>query len=115
MGPELQYTSEKRTDPIELRIYRGADGAFNLYEDDGKSYGYEQGDFATITFTWKDMSQTLTIGSSMGSFPAMLRERNFNIVLVEKEHGVGEKPVRNADRVVHYNGDTVSVSFKGGK
>ncbi len=33
MGPFLQYSSEKPADPIELRIYRGADGKFTLYED----------------------------------------------------------------------------------
>ena len=112
MGPELQYTSEKPADPIELRIYRGADGAFTLYEDDGESYAYEKGEYATIAFTWNDATQTLSIGARTGSFPGMLRERTFNIVLVGKEHGVGEKPVANADRVVHYIGEAVSVNFK---
>ena len=115
MGPELQYTSEKPADPMELRIYRGADGKFTLYEDDGESYGYEKGEHATIPFTWKDASQTLSIGTHAGSFPGMLGERTFNIVLVGKEHGVGEKPVANADRVVRYNGHAVSVDFKGAK
>ena len=35
MGPYLQYTAEKPADPIELRVYRGANGAFTLYEDEG--------------------------------------------------------------------------------
>ena len=56
MGPELQYTSEKPADPIELRIYRGADGQFTLYEDDGESYGYEKGEYAVIPITWNDAS-----------------------------------------------------------
>ena len=113
MGPELQYTSEKPADPIELRIYRGADGEFMLYEDDGESYGYEKDEHAGIPFTWVDASQTLTIGARVGSFPGMLRERTFNIVLVRKEHGVGEQTVAIADRVVHYSGGAISVSFKG--
>ena len=96
MGPELQYTSEKPADPIELRIYRGADGAFTLYEDDGESYAYEKGAFATIAVAWNEATQTLSIGARKGSFPGMLRERTFNIVLVGKEHGVGEKPVATA-------------------
>src|SRR4051812_30323901 len=33
MGPLIQYTSEKPADPMELRIYPGADGQFTLYED----------------------------------------------------------------------------------
>ncbi len=115
MGPELRYTSEEPADPIELRIYRGADGRFTLYEDDGESYAYEKGEHATIPLTWSDLSQTLTIGARVGSFPGMIRERAFNVVLVGKAHGVGEKPTVAADRMVRYDGEQVSVSFKSGR
>ena len=115
MGPELQYTSEKSADPIELRIYRGADGTFTLYEDDGESYAYEKGEHAAITFAWSDVSQTLTIEARVGSFPGMLRERTFNVVLVGKGQGVGEKPVAIADRIVHYSSDAVLVDFKSSR
>ena len=43
MGPDLQYAAEKPADPIELRVYRGADGAFTLYEDENDGYNYEKG------------------------------------------------------------------------
>jgi alpha-D-xyloside xylohydrolase len=112
MGPELQYTSEKPADPIELRVYRGSDAMFNLYEDDGESYDYEKGAHATIPFGWSDASQTLTIGARTGTFPGMLGERTFNIVLVGKDHGVGEKPTASADREVRYTGQAVTVSFR---
>jgi len=115
LGSELQYSSEKPADPIELRIYRGADARFTLYQDDGESYRYEKGEHATILITWKDASQTLAIGSQAGSFPGMLRDRTFNIVLVAKDHGVGEKPAANVDRIVPYKGEAVSVSFKSGQ
>ena len=41
-------------DPIELRIYPGADGDFNLYEDEGDSYRYEKGAHAIIPIHWDD-------------------------------------------------------------
>ncbi|MGA2052484.1 MAG: TIM-barrel domain-containing protein, partial [Opitutales bacterium] len=69
-GPELQYTGEKPADPITLRIYAGADGQFNLYEDDGLTFDYEKGAFTCILIHWNDASQTLTIGRREGSFPA---------------------------------------------
>ena len=72
MGPFLQYASEKPADPIELRIYRGADGSFTLYEDEGDSYRYERGVHATIPIHWDEKAQTLTIGARTGSFPGML-------------------------------------------
>jgi alpha-D-xyloside xylohydrolase len=112
MGPELQFTSEKPADPIELRVYRGADGVFTLYEDDGESYDYEKGAHAEIPFTWSDDSQTLSIGKRKGSFTGMLRERTFNIVLVGKDNGVGEQLAAHADRVVRYTGESVFFSFK---
>jgi alpha-D-xyloside xylohydrolase len=112
MGPELQYTSEKPADPIELRVYCGSDAKFSLYEDDGQSYDYEKGAHATISFKWSDASQTLTIGARTGTFPGMLGERTFNIVLVGKDHGVGEQPTASADRAVRYTGQAVTVSFR---
>ncbi len=112
MGPELQYTSEKAADPIELRIYRGADGRFTLYEDDGETYGHEKREYAIIPVTWKDATQTLSIGTRTGSFPGMLQARTFNIVLVGRGHGVGEQPTASADRAVLYTGQAVTVSFR---
>ncbi|MGH8024716.1 MAG: TIM-barrel domain-containing protein, partial [Limisphaerales bacterium] len=52
LGPVMQYATEKPEDPIELRVYRGADGQFTLYEDENNNYDYEKGAYATILFTW---------------------------------------------------------------
>ncbi len=41
MGPNIQYTREKY-DPIEIRVYKGINGAFTLYQDEGDGYGYER-------------------------------------------------------------------------
>lgn len=69
--------------PAELtfRIYPGADGTFTLYEDDGTSFAYEQGQRSTITFHWDDSCQTLTIDRRQGSYPGMPATRTFNIGL----------------------------------
>jgi alpha-D-xyloside xylohydrolase len=110
MGPLLQYSSEKRADPIELRIYRGANGAFTLYEDQGDNYDYEKGAFATISFAWNDATHILEIGKRKGEFPGMLKERTFNIVWVSARHGDGVAGVTNPDATVHYNGQAVKIS-----
>ena len=77
LGPVVQYATEKPADPIELRVYRGADGKFTLYEDEGDNYDYEKGKYATIPFDWNEAKQTLTIGKRSGNFPGMLKERAF--------------------------------------
>ena len=41
--PVRQYTGENANGPLSLSIYPGADGRFQLYEDDGVSFNYPQG------------------------------------------------------------------------
>ena len=81
LGPEMQYTGEKPWDNLELRLYPGADGTFTLYEDEGDTYRYEQGVYATIRFDWNDKARTLTIAERQGSYPGMLSSRQFTVIL----------------------------------
>jgi alpha-D-xyloside xylohydrolase len=110
MGPEKEWSSEKPEDPIELRIYPGADGDFTLYEDENDGYNYEKGVYATIPFHWDDAKQTLTIGERKGSFPGMLAERRFQIVFVRENHGAGITAESKPDKVVPYSGMQMSVT-----
>ena len=112
LGPVLQYATEKPEDPVELRIYRGADGKFTLYEDEGDSYNYEKGKYATIPFEWNEARQTLTIGKRSGNFPGMLKERTFRAVFVSPNHGAGMAAEEKADAVVHYTGKAITVTRK---
>ena len=110
LGPEKEWSTEKPEDPIELRIYRGADGDFTLYEDENDGYNYEKGVYASIALHWDDAQQTLTIGARKGSFPGMLAERSFQIVFVGQSHGSGILPESKPDKTVHYSGKQVSVT-----
>lgn len=110
-GPAIEYAAQTN-DPIELRIYRGADGAFTLYEDEGDNYDYEKGAHATIPFTWNEAKQTLTIGQREGKFPGMLKEHTFRVVFVSPGHGVGIATEAQPDAIVHYTGKTMKVSAK---
>jgi alpha-D-xyloside xylohydrolase len=107
LGPDLQYSTEKPADPIELRVYRGADGDFTLYEDEDDNYDYEKSAYATIPIHWDDAQRTLTIGVRHGSFPGMLEKRTFRIVLVGLNHGSGIDPTAQADKVVEYSGKQI--------
>ncbi len=112
MGPFLQYSSEKPADPIELRIYRGADGKFTLYEDEGDNYNYEKGKYAVIPISWNEGKHSLEIGKRTGDFPGMLKERTFNIVCVSENHGAGIPITEKPDAVVHYTGRAEKISLK---
>jgi alpha-D-xyloside xylohydrolase len=104
MGPFVQYSTEKPADPVELRIYTGADGTFTLYEDENDNYNYEKGIYATISFTWNDARKEMTIGERKGEFPGMLKRRTFKIVLVKEQHGQGINITEKPDKVVSYDG-----------
>jgi alpha-D-xyloside xylohydrolase len=107
-GPAIEYAAQA-ADPIELRLYRGADGAFTLYEDEGDNYDYEHGVYATIALKWNEAKQTLEIGRRRGSFAGMLKQRIFRIVWVSPGHGVGISPATTPDTVVAYDGRAVRV------
>ncbi len=108
-GPEIEYATEK-SDPMELRIYRGANGAFTLYEDEGDNYNYEKGKYATIPITWNESTRTLQIGKRSGSYPGMLKERTFRIVWVSPGHGAGIVSTPTPDSIVSYNGRELHLS-----
>jgi alpha-D-xyloside xylohydrolase len=110
MGPFIQYAAEK-SDPIELRVYPGADGSFTLYEDENDNYDYERGVYAVIPFSWDESSKTLTIGERKGSFPGMARTRTINVVIVSAGRGAGVEITAEPDRTVTYNGKSLILDF----
>ena len=103
MGPDIQYATQS-VDPLEIRVYKGADATFTLYEDEGDTYNYENGKYATIPFTWNDAAGQLTIGARSGSFTGMPASRTFNIVWVGANHGGGPDVTATPDQVVKYDG-----------
>lgn len=109
LGPEIEYADQKPDDPIELRVYTGADGLFALYSDEGDDYDYERGADAIIPLKWSQADQTLTIGDRVGSYPGMPGEIRFHIVWVAPNHGTGEGVEERPDRTVVYNGTAVSI------
>ena len=69
MGPVKQYTAEPVDGPLTVTVYPGADGSFELFEDDGRSFEYRRGGWMGIAFKWADrdrrLSMTLMPGSRM--------------------------------------------------
>jgi|GEM_PF-319387 len=102
-GPSVQYTDEKIEEPLTLRIYPGADGKFDIYEDDGTTTAYKKGEHSFIPVSWDDKSRKLTIGKRTGNFSGMVRSRQFNVVLVDGQKGAG----------IHFNDSGEMVSYKG--
>jgi alpha-glucosidase len=100
LGPIMQSTSLGVEDPLEVRVYPGADAAFTLYEDDGDTYAYQKGAASRIPMKWNEQTRILTIGARSGSFPTMLTIRHITIVLP----GV-------AGKSVVYSGRPIRIQF----
>ena len=111
-GPEMEWSDEKPAELINLYVYAGKNGCFQLYEDEGTNYNYEKGKYATIDITYDDATKTVSFGARKGQFPGMLKNRQFNVVLISKD---ASKPL-NLDnpegKMVQYNGKAVSVNLK---
>jgi alpha-D-xyloside xylohydrolase len=110
LGPEIEYAGQA-TDPIELRVYPGADGDFTLYEDEGDSYRYEQGAHATVAIHWDDAHNALTFAARNGSYKGMPAEHTFNVIIVGEGHGIGGGVTASADKTVHYTGAMIEAKF----
>ena len=67
LGPVKQYISEPVDEPVTLHIYPGADGAFVWYEDDGRSFAHQRGDWMGVDMRWNDRRRTLTLRLADGS------------------------------------------------
>ena len=113
IGPEMEWSDQKKPELIDLYVYAGKDGSYTLYEDEGTNYNYEKGKYATIDFQYNDAQKTLTVGARKGSFDGMLQKRRFNVVLVQaqKNQGVSLDKAPKG-KMVKYAGQTVTVKLK---
>jgi alpha-glucosidase/alpha-D-xyloside xylohydrolase len=79
--PVRQYTAQPVSEPTTLEVYRGANGQYTLYDDDGISQDYLRDKGSWIRMTWNDEAKTLVLapGAPRGAtnivMPRMFRVR----------------------------------------
>jgi alpha-glucosidase/alpha-D-xyloside xylohydrolase len=103
LDPVRQHTGQQVNEPTTLRIYRGADGQFMLYDDDGVSQEYLKGTGTWTRLSWNDKANQLTIepAAPQGARNVAAR-RVFRVMLVPGD--------RTQD--VPYTGQRVQVTFQ---
>jgi alpha-glucosidase (family GH31 glycosyl hydrolase) len=99
LAPVKQYTGEPVNQPLTLTMYPGVDGSFLLYEDDGSSFNYRQGEWMGIQMNWNDRQRSLRLALDNRSriLPPLHRD------LVVK--------LGDASRRVVFNGHPMEVRF----
>ncbi|WP_369938916.1 TIM-barrel domain-containing protein [Xanthomonas medicagonis] len=110
-----QYVDEVPNAPLTVVVYTGADGQFSLYEDDGKGYGYEKGEFSRIPLRWDEAKGVLSIGAREGSWPGMQAKRTINVRFVDGVRAETGALEPKADTTVQYSGKALSVARKAAK
>lgn len=111
VGKLMQYTAQTPADTLEIHVYKGADGSFELYEDEGDSYNYESGKYTIIPFKWNESAKSLTIGSLQGAYPNHLKNRVFKIIMVKPGTGITDAEGK-ANSLVAYSGKSISIRLR---
>jgi alpha-D-xyloside xylohydrolase len=111
IGPDIQSTAEQPDAAVELWVYPGQDGSFVLYEDEGDSYDYERGAYATIQTRWEEQKRRLILEERVDSYPGMPEAVRFEVTIID-EKAVGYDTNRLEDKTkVIYEGKQVIVDF----
>lgn len=120
--PKMNRTGEKPVDPLILNIFPGESGQTRVYEDDGIGPGYKTGQYAWTPVSHKltDGKQEITIGPAEGSYPGILKERNYEIRLWDvwppKEVLVDGQALPQAEEPGangwHYSGETLRTLIR---
>jgi alpha-glucosidase (family GH31 glycosyl hydrolase) len=99
MGPVKQFTAEKNDAPLLLSIYSGADASFLLYEDDGISFNYRNGEWMGLEMDWSESQRTVQLKLAPDSRMLPPSPRSIEVRLGEKT------------RPVNFEGKPMDVSF----
>ena len=111
MGPVMQYTDAQRDAPLTIAVYAGANGAFSLYEDDGRSLAYKTGGFSRIPIAYDDRTGAVTLGAREGTaWAGMPATRKIRVKWVSAGKPVSDDNAYDAE--VTYAGKPVTIAAK---
>lgn len=76
LGPAVQHSGALPGGALEVQVYAGADGSFELIEDDGESKHYAAGATRVTALRWDDAASTLAwkVGRGAPADGQMFRE-----------------------------------------
>ena len=67
LAPVKEYVEQQVSEPTTIVVYPGADGAFTMYEDDGRSFDYRRGEVMRVVMAWRDATRQLSVRLAPGS------------------------------------------------
>ncbi len=96
MMPVMQYVDQHPVDELTVKIYPG-EGEFTFYEDDGKSFEYKTGNFATTVYkVFSENEKILVeIGAKQGNYSPPPRQIIVQVVGVVEQRFTDDGSARN--------------------
>lgn len=67
-GGAVQSLSEQKKGELYINAYKGADASYTLYEDDGLSVDYKNGNYLETTFRFDNAADKVQISAQKGGF-----------------------------------------------
>ncbi len=86
--------------PLEIAVYDGADGSFDLYEDDGTTTRYEQGEYTLINMVYDARKRTFSMKTTHGQ----AAPRSITVVL--KQAGKGD-----VKKTIEFDGNKSTIKL----
>ncbi len=103
---------------LTLRVYPGADGDLDLYEDDGISQGYLAGQHAVLPCSLRQGPEgfTLTLDPIQGSYSGMLTRREVFVIFSFIPPPISvETNGRSVIQASHYDGSSLRLQVNAGE
>ena len=95
--PVVQHTGQMPGQPLIVEAYGGASGSGSLYEDDGLSFKFEQGQSMTRKFTQTRGDGSVTISVAAGDGQWRPAARPIRLRRAGRRHAVSRRPERHGD------------------
>ena len=104
-GPVKQYTGEQVDGPLTLTVYPGSDGTSFLYQDDGESFNFRNGEFTRVEMHWRDAARRLELRLAPGSHMPSAGNLQFEVRLA------GPNPATPPARSMTFSGQPLSMTL----
>ena len=96
---------------MTVLVYAGTNGEFSLYEDEGTTYGYEQGRYSRIALSYDDKAKTLTLGKREGDGSGAPAKRQFVVRLIRADKANADGVDAAGDKSVDYDGSAQTIKL----
>ena len=82
LGPRVGWGGVDNPEALHVHVFPGADNSFELYEDDGETVRYREGQYTLTPFSqrWEETQLTFTVGPASGETELLPAERVYTLL-----------------------------------